>query len=71
VTLDAKSTNANPNDAFVFIGAAAVTNVAGQLRAVQSGSATFVEADVTGDGIADVMLRLTPLLVLTASDFAP
>ncbi len=71
MTLDAKSTNANPNDAFVFIGAAAVTNVAWQLRAVQSGGATYVGADATGDGVADSMLRLTPLLVLTASDFAP
>lgn len=68
--LDAKAGNANSNDSFAFIGAGAFTSVAGQLRAVQSGGFTQVEADVTGDGTADFILRLTPLLVLTAADFA-
>jgi Ca2+-binding RTX toxin-like protein len=56
------------NDAFSFIGAAAFTMVAGQLRAV-SGSATLIAADVNGDGIADVEIALTGSYTLTASDF--
>jgi len=68
--LDAKAGNANPNDSFALIGAAAFSSVAGQLRAAQSGGFTYLEADVTGDGTADFILRLTPLLVLTAADFA-
>ena len=67
--IDAKSTNALPNDAFTFIGAAAFNNVAGQLQALQSSGSTFVEMDVNGDGIADSIIRLTGLLTLNAADF--
>jgi len=56
------------NDAFSFIGAAAFTMVAGQLRVV-TGSATLIAADVNGDGIADMEIALVGSYTLTAGDF--
>jgi Ca2+-binding RTX toxin-like protein len=47
------------NDAFTFIGASAFHNVAGELRAYQSGPSWFVEGDVNGDGVADLLIQLT------------
>jgi Ca2+-binding RTX toxin-like protein len=47
------------NDAFTFIGASAFTGAAGQLRAYQSGLDWFVEGDVNGDGVADLLIALT------------
>ncbi|TMJ13068.1 MAG: hypothetical protein E6G94_12490 [Alphaproteobacteria bacterium] len=44
------------NDAFTFVGAAAFTGTAGELRAYQSGSDWFVEADTNGDGAADLVI---------------
>ena len=41
------------NQAFAFIGAAAFTGAAGQLRSYTSGGSNFVAGDVNGDGIAD------------------
>jgi Ca2+-binding RTX toxin-like protein len=66
--LDAK-TGSGGNDSFTFIGAGAFTSVAGQLHAVQADGATYVEYDVTGDGVADGVIKLTGLLTLTAADF--
>lgn len=67
--IDAKATNTVPNDAFIFIGAAASGHVAGQLHYLQSVGAKFVAMDVNGDGVADSMIRLSGLLTLTAADF--
>jgi Ca2+-binding RTX toxin-like protein len=47
------------NDAFTFIGASAFHNVAGELRAYQSGPSWFVEGDVNGDGVADVLIQVS------------
>jgi Ca2+-binding RTX toxin-like protein len=47
------------NDAFTFIGASAFHNVAGELRAYQTGPNWFVEGDVNGDGVADLLIQLT------------
>ncbi len=48
------------NEAFTptFIGSAAFTGVAGQYRYTSSGGQTFVEADRTGDGVADAQLTI-------------
>ncbi|HEX8239826.1 MAG TPA: calcium-binding protein [Allosphingosinicella sp.] len=47
------------DQAFSWIGSGAFTNVAGQLRAYQSGSDWFVEGDVNGDGAADLLIQVT------------
>jgi Ca2+-binding RTX toxin-like protein len=68
--LDAISGGAN--NAFSFIGDAAFGNMAGQLRAVNtSGSDWLVEADVNGDGIADlsILVTVSDAHVLGAGDF--
>lgn len=67
--LDAIRGNGVADDAFTFIGNAAFSAVAGQLRAYVSGGATFVEMDVNGDGTLDGMIRLTGTITLTAGDF--
>jgi serralysin len=41
------------NQAFTFVGAAAFSGAAGQLRSYTSGGSNFVAGDVNGDGIAD------------------
>ena len=67
--IDAISTNAQSNDAFAFIGTAAFSAVAGQLRVSQSGGSTYAEMDVNGDGTADAMVRAIGLYTFNASDF--
>ena len=57
------------NQAFTFVGAAAFSGTAGELRYEQSAAATFVQMDVDGDGNADRMIRLDGVINLTASDF--
>ena len=47
------------NDAFTFIGAAAFSNTSGELRATQSGGAWTIEADVNGDGVADLVIGVS------------
>ena len=57
------------NQAFAFIGSAAFSNSAGELRAWQSGASWLVEGDVDGDGTADFVLAVTAAAPLTVSDF--
>ena len=63
------------NNAFAFIGKAAFSEVAGQLRFVlfnQPGSSldhTIVEGDVNGDARADFQIDLSGLINFTATDF--
>lgn len=57
------------NQAFTFIGSAAFSNVAGQLRYSTSGGITLVSGDVNGDGVADFQIELTGTLAPIASDF--
>ena len=63
------ATNATSNDAFTFIGTAALT-AAGQLHYVQTGGNTFVEMEVNGVAGADIIIRLDGPITLTAADFA-
>ncbi len=67
--IDARTNNAAPNDTFTFIGAAAFTNVAGQLRYASAAGVTTVIMDMDGNGTADMTIRLTGTLALTAQDF--
>ncbi|MFS2108775.1 beta strand repeat-containing protein [Sphingomonas sp. Sphisp140] len=58
---------------FAFIGAAAFSGVAGQLRVVGSGFNWTVEADTDGNGVADFSIALTTQLwglSMSASDFS-
>ena len=66
--IDANS-GTSGNDAFSFIGAAAFSGVAGQLRAFGSGSSWTVEADVNGDGVADLAIAVTTNAPLTVTEF--
>jgi Ca2+-binding RTX toxin-like protein len=66
--------NGNAGDGvtpFSFIGSDAFTGQAGQLRALSNGGASYVEADINGDGLADFALLVTVsnALPLTRNDF--
>lgn len=73
-TIDANAGTA-ANDKFVWLGVAAFSHHAGELHSVRidkPGTAhdqTFVEADINGDGAADMQIALTGLKTLTAKDF--
>ncbi len=66
--VDANTTLGGTQD-FAFIGTAAFTNVAGQLRYEQISGNTYVSGDTNGDGIADFMIRLDGLHTLGGGDF--
>jgi Ca2+-binding RTX toxin-like protein len=57
--LDANTGTPANNDAFTFIGANAFSNTAGELRATETGGVWTIEADVNGDGLADLVIGLT------------
>lgn len=64
--------NAPGDAAFAFIGAAAFTRVAGQLRVTGLGTNWTVEADLNGDAVADFTIGVTTSLsghVFGSSDF--
>ena len=58
--IDASTTHSG-NDAFAFIGEAAFSNVAGELRVVGSGSDWVIQGDVDGDGVADISIAVTTI----------
>ncbi|MBV9929733.1 MAG: cadherin domain-containing protein [Alphaproteobacteria bacterium] len=67
--IDANSLAAG-DQAFTFIGSAAFTHVAGQLRFEGDGHGnTIVSGDVNGDGVADFQIQLVGTIPLVASDF--
>ncbi|HEX8239873.1 MAG TPA: M10 family metallopeptidase C-terminal domain-containing protein, partial [Allosphingosinicella sp.] len=60
------------DQAFSWIGSDAFTNVAGQLRAYQSGNDWFVEGDVNGDGAADLVIQVSVTGgAVSQTDFLP
>lgn len=67
--IDADSTNADPNDAFTFIGTAAFGGTPGELRYFNTAANTVVRADVDGDGVADFEIFMNGVLTLSAGDF--
>jgi Ca2+-binding RTX toxin-like protein len=67
--IDANST-VSGNQAFAFVGAAAFSGTAGQLRFSSDGIDTWLEADTNGDGVADLQIVLTGGLTLAATDFS-
>jgi Ca2+-binding RTX toxin-like protein len=73
-SIDADGNAANGNSKFAFIGSAAFTGAAGELRAVQHATHTrawIVEGDIDGDGQADFSLVVVtqPGYLLGAGDF--
>lgn len=63
---DIDASTSNGENAFLFIGEAAFSGVAGELRSVQRNGFVVVEGDVDGDGLADIQVRIVgdePLLV--------
>jgi Ca2+-binding RTX toxin-like protein len=57
------------DQAFSFIGTADFSGTAGELRYLFDGPYTWVQADFTGDGLADFELVFTTSVTLLASDF--
>lgn len=57
------------DEALIFIGTAAFSSVAGQLRYQQSGTAVVVTGDVNGDGNPDFALLLQGIGQLGGSEF--
>jgi VCBS repeat-containing protein len=67
--IDADS-NAAGNQAFTWIGSSAFGNVAGQLRAFQSGGNWIVQGDTDGNGVADLVITVVaPAAPLVQGDF--
>ncbi|QNN64477.1 hypothetical protein H9L12_09115 [Sphingomonas rhizophila] len=64
--------DANPmldaDQAFTFVGTAAFSGVAGELRYQQIVGNTYVQGDMDGDGVADFWIRVDGLHALSASD---
>ncbi len=74
--IDLRAVDANNaklgNQAFTFIGRKGFTNTRGQLRLKKVSGAILVLGDITGDGVADLEIRLQGLTStrnLTARDF--
>lgn len=72
--IDADGDSTNGDSRFTFIDAAAFSNVAGQVRAFQDPTTAgkwFVEADVNGDGVADLSIQVmvTDSDPITSGDF--
>ncbi|MEM9737463.1 MAG: hypothetical protein AAF908_12795, partial [Pseudomonadota bacterium] len=57
------------NDALSFIGGAAFSNTAGEVRVTSIGGNTRVQGDTTGDGAANFEIELTGAVALTGGDF--
>lgn len=67
-SIDADHTRSG-NQSFDWIGDAAFSGTAGELRYGHANGATIVEGDVDGDAVADFAVRLDGLHLLHAQDF--
>jgi Ca2+-binding RTX toxin-like protein len=56
------------DNAFTFIGSAAFTGTAGELRAVSSAGSQLISGDVDGDGVADFSILVQNTGPIVASD---
>jgi Ca2+-binding RTX toxin-like protein len=66
--IDADS--ATPGDQqFTFVGAAAFSGAAGELRTSFDGADTWLQADTNGDGVADFEIVLSGAVILVVTDF--
>jgi len=67
-TIDA-NTLVGGNQAFSFIGSAAFTGVAGQLRYTNYSGNVIIDADVNGDSTADMQILVAGASFMTGTDF--
>jgi Ca2+-binding RTX toxin-like protein len=67
-TIDANTLIAG-NQAFSFIGAAAFSGVAGQLRYTNYSGNVIIDADVNGDSTADMQILVAGTHWMTGTDF--
>ncbi len=71
--IDLQAIDANTGEggdqAFTFIGTAAYSNTAGELRYRINGSETIISGDVNGDGVADFRIALDRGLAMLGTDF--
>lgn len=71
--IDLRSIDANINDSydnhFSWIGTAGFSGTAGELGYTQTTSDTFVNADVNGDQVTDITIKITGIHDLTQSNF--
>lgn len=66
---DMDANTASPaDDAFIFLGTVAFSNVAGQLRIQAAGADLQLLGDINGDGTADFVITLTAVTNLVAGD---
>ena len=61
--------NVSGDQAFTFVGSAAFTSTAGELRTYFDGTDTWVQGDIGGDGIADFEILLSGSVSLVSTDF--
>ena len=59
--------NVNANQAFTWIGTAAFSNLAGQLRLI-TGANSVLQGDVTGDGVADFEVQFNAIATVSVND---
>ena len=57
------------DQAFALIGTAAFSHVAGQLRFDVTATGANIQADINGDGVADLIIHAAGITGFTASDF--
>jgi Ca2+-binding RTX toxin-like protein len=67
--IDAIAKTTTKDDAFTFIGSAAFSGKAGELKYELVSGVTYVEGDTNGDGVADFYLQVAVTGTLDASDF--
>ena len=66
--IDANS-GTGANDAFAFIGTSAFHNVAGELRYQAEGANARIQADLDGNGLADMEIIVSNHTILASTDF--
>ena len=67
--VDADTSSAGSDEAFTFIGSAAFSGVAGELRTTVITGNTYVQGDTNGDAAADFWIRVDGVVALTATQF--
>lgn len=67
-SIDANTT-VSDGQAFTFVGMAAFSKKAGELRYANTSSETYIYGDVDGDGTADFSLHVDGVFTLQSSDF--
>ena len=63
------NTGVGGNQDFAFIGSAAFSGAAGELRSTRFAAVTLVQGDVNGDAVADLSIMLRGAWTLGTSDF--